>query len=153
MRRLPALVGLALLLLAAPGRPDWSGVGGGREVPLQGDGKTWTVRATLNGSVEGRFLLDTGASYCVISQSIARRLELRPSGERVTLVTANGQVTAPLVTIRYFDLGVNRARDVKAVVHDAVRPPLDGIVGLSFLNNFAYVIDAKARVVRLRPGG
>jgi clan AA aspartic protease (TIGR02281 family) len=152
MTRLAALLGLGAVLVATRGRADWSGVGG-RDVPLQGDGKTWTVRATLNGSVEGQFLLDTGATYCVISQNIARRLALRPSGERLTLVTANGQVSAPLVTIRYFDLGSNRARDVKAVVHDSVGPPLDGILGLSFLNNFAYVIDAKQRIVRLRPGG
>src|SRR5947199_243143 len=111
-----------------------------------------TVRATLNGSVEGLFLLDTGATYCVISQSIARRLGLRASGERTALVTANGAVSAPLVTIRYFDLGSNRARDVKTVVHDSVAPPLDGIVGLSYLNHFAYVIDVRQRVVRLRPG-
>ncbi|TMB48250.1 MAG: TIGR02281 family clan AA aspartic protease [Deltaproteobacteria bacterium] len=152
MRRLLALLGLAAALVATRGRADWSGVGG-REVPLQGDGKTWTVRATLNGSVQGQFLLDTGATYCVISQGIARRLGLRTSGEHVTVVTANGQMSVPLVTIRYFDLGSNRARDVKAVVHDSVAPPLDGLLGLSFLNNFAYVIDAKQRVVRLRPGG
>jgi len=151
MRRLLALLGLAAALVATRGRADWSGVGG-REVPLQGDGKTWTVRATLNGSIQGQFLLDTGATYCVISQNIARRLELRPSEERVTLFTANGQMNVPLVTIKYFDLGANRARDVKAVVHDSVAPPLDGILGLSFLNNFAYVIDAKQRVVRLRRG-
>jgi len=152
MRRLLALLGVAAALVATRGRADWSGVGG-REVPLQGDGKTWTVRATLNGSVQGQFLLDTGATYCVISQGIARRLGLRTSGEHVTVVTANGQLSVPLVTIRYFDLGSNRARDVKAVIHDSVAPPLDGILGLSFLNNFAYVIDAKQRLVRLRPGG
>ena len=152
MRRLLALLGLAAALVATRGRADWSGVGG-REVPLEGDGKTWTVRATLNGSVQGQFLLDTGATYCVISQGIARRLGLRTSGEHITVVTANGQMSVPLVTIRYFDLGSNRARDVKAVIHDSVAPPLDGILGLSFLNNFAYVIDAKQRLVRLRPGG
>jgi len=151
MRRLLALLGLAAALVATRGHADWSGVGG-REVPLQGDGKTWTVRATLNGSVQGQFLLDTGATYCVISQSIARRLGLKASGERTALVTANGAVSAPLVTIRYFDLGSNRARDVKTVVHDSVAPPLDGILGLSYLNHFAYVIDARQRIVRLRPG-
>ena len=151
MTRLLAVLGLAAALVAAPGRADWSGVGG-REVRLEGDGKILTVRATLNGSVEGLFLLDTGATYCVISQSIARRLGLKASGERTALVTANGAVSAPLVTIRYFDLGSNRARDVKTVVHDSMAPPLDGIVGLSYLNHFAYVIDVRQRIVRLRPG-
>jgi clan AA aspartic protease (TIGR02281 family) len=103
--------------------------------------------------VSGLFLLDTGASYCVISQSVAHRLGLRATGEQEVVATANGLVRAPVVTIRYFDLGSNRARDVKAIVHDAVLPPLDGVVGLSYLNNFSYVVDAKQRVLRLRPGG
>jgi len=152
MSRLLALLGFAALLVVAPCRADWSGVGG-REVALQGNGKSWIVSATLNGSVSGLFLLDTGASYCVISPTVARRLGLRATGEQTTLATANGLVHAPLVTIRYFDLGSNRARDVRTVVHDSVRPPLDGIVGLSYLNNFSYVVDAKQRVLRLRPGG
>ncbi len=152
MRRPLALLLLAAAIIAVPGRADWTGVGG-REVALQGNGKNWLVRATLNGSVEGLFLLDTGASYCVINQSVARRLGLRATGQQEVVATANGLVRAPVVTIRYFDLGSNRARDVKAIVHDAVLPPLDGVVGLSYLNNFAYVVDAKQRVLRLRPGG
>jgi clan AA aspartic protease (TIGR02281 family) len=152
MSRRLALLGLVALLAAAPCRADWSGVGG-REVALQGNGKSWIVSATLNGSVSGLFLLDTGASYCVINASVARRLGLRATGEQTTFSTANGLVRAPVVSIRYFDLGSNRARDVKAVVHDAVLPPLDGIVGLSYLNNFSYAVDAKQRVLRLRPGG
>jgi len=152
MSRPLALVALAAVLVAVPGRADWTGVGG-REVSLEGNGKNWLVRATLNGSVSGLFLLDTGASYCVISQSVAHRLGLRATGEQEVVATANGLVRAPVVTIRYFDLGSNRARDVKAIVHDAVLPPLDGVVGLSYLNNFSYVVDAKQRVLRLRPGG
>jgi len=152
MKRPLALLGVAAALIAGSGRADWSGVGG-REVELQGNGKSWVVRATLNGVVNGLFLLDTGASYCVINQSVARRLGLKAGADQTTLATANGLVRAPMVTIRYFDLGSNRARDVRAVVHDSVMPPLDGIVGLSYLNNFSYVIDAKQRVLRLRPGG
>ena len=82
MTRLLAVLGLAAALVAVPGRADWSGVGG-REVALQGNGKSWIVSATLNGSVSGLFLLDTGASYCVINASVARRLGLRLTGGEV----------------------------------------------------------------------
>jgi clan AA aspartic protease (TIGR02281 family) len=151
MSRPLVLLALAAVLVAVPGHTDWTGVGG-REVSLEGNGKNWLVRATLNGSVSGLFLLDTGASYCVISPSVARRLGLKATGQQEVVATANGLVRAPVVTIRYFDLGSNRARDVKAIVHDAVMAPLDGVVGLSYLNNFSYVVDAKQRVLRLRPG-
>jgi hypothetical protein len=31
-----------------------------------------------------------------------------------------------------------------------VAPPLDGVIGLSFLNNFSYAVDPRRRVLRLR---
>jgi aspartyl protease family protein len=143
------LLGLAGLLAAAPGRADWS-TGGKSEIPLDGNGESWLVRATLNGNVTGLFLLDTGASLCVLAPTTARRLGLPPSGEQTELHTANGVVRVPVLRIPTVDVGGNRARDVPAVVHSAVAPPIDGIVGLSYLNNFSYAIDPRRRVLRLR---
>ncbi len=34
--------------------------------------------------------------------------------------------------------------------HDAVAAPLDGVLGLNFLNRFQYAVDPKRRVLRLR---
>jgi aspartyl protease family protein len=140
---------LSLVLLAGVARAEWTTAGGG-EVPLDGNGQSWVVRATLNGRVTGLFLLDTGASYCVLAPTTARRLGLPSSGE-AELRTANGVVRAPIVRIPTVDLGRNRARDVPAVVHTAVAAPLDGVIGLSYLNNFSsYSIDARRHVLRLR---
>ena len=47
-------------------------------------------------------------------------------------------------------MGGNRARDVPAVVQNAVGPALDGIIGLSYLDNFSYAIEPKRRMLRLR---
>jgi aspartyl protease family protein len=141
------LLGLALLL-AVPAGGEWRG-GVPREVPLDGDGHGWLVRATLNGTVSGLFLLDTGASVCVLAPGLARRLDVRPTGQEIDLRTANGVVRAPLLRLRTVDVGGNRVRDVPAVVHTAVAPPLDGVIGLSFLNHFSYAIDPRRRVLRL----
>lgn len=141
------------MLLALGLRPvraqQWAN-GTQAEVPLDGNGQSWFVRATLNGSVRGLFLLDTGASYCVLAPAAARRLSLPPSNAKITLRTANGLVQAPVLKINSIDIGGSRARDVQTVVHDAVAPPLDGIIGLSFLNNFTYAVDPRRRVLRLR---
>ncbi len=139
---------LAGLVLAEPLAAEWAG-GGPGEVPLDGNGRSWFVRATLNGSVSGLFLLDTGATLCVLAPSTARRLGLADGTARVDIDTANGRVRAPLVQLRSVDVGGSRARDVDAVVHAAVAPPLDGIIGLSFLNHFSYAIDPRRRVLRL----
>jgi len=136
------------VLLAGPARAEWA-AGAQSEVPLDGDGAAWRVRATLDGNVSGLFLLDTGASLCVLAPTVARRLRLAPAGQ-VQLQTANGVVTAPLVQLRSIDVGGNRARDVMAVVHPAVPPPLDGVIGLSFLDHFTYSVDPRRHVLRLR---
>jgi len=146
--RLVLLLGVASALLAEPARAEWA-AGAQSEVPLDGDGAAWRVRATLDGNVSGLFLLDTGASLCVLAPTVARRLRLAPAGQ-VQLQTANGVVTAPLVQLRSIDVGGNRARDVMAVVHPAVPPPLDGVIGLSFLDHFTYSVDPRRHVLRLR---
>ena len=148
MTRLVLLLGVASALLAEPARAEWA-AGAQSEVPLDGDGAAWRVRATLDGNVSGLFLLDTGASLCVLAPTVARRLRLAPAGQ-VQLQTANGVVTAPLVQLRSIDVGGNRARDVMAVVHPAVPPPLDGVIGLSFLDHFTYAVNPRRHVLRLR---
>lgn len=160
MTRLVLLLGVASVLLAEPARAEWAS-GAQSEVPLDGDGAAWRVRATLDGTVSGLFLLDTGASLCVLTPAVARRLGLAPKGQdhqqdhqqghqMIQLQTANGIVTAPLVQLRSIDVGGNRTRDVMAVVHPAVPPPLDGVIGLSFLDHFTYSIDPRRHILRLR---
>ena len=153
-RRIAAALLVAILsCTASAARAEWTSPGG-NEVPLDGNGTSWLVHATLNGRVTGLFLLDTGASYCVLAPATAQRLGLSPTaGEagEAELKTANGVVHAPVVRLRTVDVGSNRAHDVPAVVHTAVAPPLDGVIGLSYLNNFTtYSIDSRRRVLRLR---
>ncbi len=143
-----ARLALLALLVAAPCCAEWTG-GSTSEVPIDGNGGSWLVHATLNGNVHGVFLIDTGASLCVLAPGTARRLNVPPTGEEVELRTANGPVRAPVIHLRTLEVGGNRARDVPAIIHTAVGPPLDGIIGLSFLNNFSYSIDPKRRVLKL----
>jgi clan AA aspartic protease (TIGR02281 family) len=146
--RLAAALVLAALV-SGTSRAEWTG-GANSEVPIEGNGSAWLVRATLNGNVSCTFMIDTGATLCVLGPGTARRLNLTPTGEQVELRTANGVVQAPVVHLRTLDVGGNRARDVTAVVHGAVGAPLDGIIGLSYLNNFRYSIDPRRRILRLQ---
>ena len=138
---------LALALAIGSARGEWTPVR--KPVPPRGDGTSWTVQATLNGRTRALFLLDTGASYCVIAPGLARELALPPTGSFATVQTANGAVRAPVVRLRTVELGDTRAHDVQAIVHDAVGPQLDGVLGLDFLNRYRYAVDPQARTLEL----
>lgn len=141
---------VAAVLAGLRGRAAGSWLGAGaEEVPLEGDGSFWHVRATVNSRERATLLVDTGATLCAVSPAIARRLDLAPVGA-VDVRTANGLVRAPLVRLRQLEVGDVRARDLDAVVHDAGPAPLDGILGLNFLNRFHYAVDPRRRVLRLR---
>lgn len=170
MRRVLALTVAALAFAAAPGsarddtvrgiprRPEAPGRALDRparapaayEIPLSGDGHQVIVHGTFNERVSGPVLVDTGASYCVLTRATARRLGLRPiASSAVPVVTANGEVSAGLVTLESVTIDDARLARVDAVIMDAVEPPLVGIIGLSFLRNFRYSVDHGARIFRL----
>jgi clan AA aspartic protease (TIGR02281 family) len=135
---------LVLLFLALPAAAG--------EVPLIVHGGALLVEATLNGRFTGRFLLDTGATYCVVSREVARQAKVRgrTSGETVRLLTVNGPVDANLGEVRKVELGGDSARDVEvAVMDDDPAPGLDGLIGLSFLDRFTYTVDRENATLRL----
>jgi aspartyl protease family protein len=109
----------------------------------------WIVPATLNGRVQGRFLLDTGATWCAVTARTAARLRLPHVGEQVQMQTAGGLVPMPLVRIGSVEVGGRRARAVQAVILPEDLGDLDGVIGMNFLNEFVYAIDPRRAVLRL----
>src|SRR5690349_1239780 len=101
MRRLVAIV-LAIGLAAVPA------IARKERVPIEGKGRAIVVEATINQRVTGRFILDTGASYCVISKDTASEASLsgRKDGRKVRMTTASGAVMeATLGQARRIDIG------------------------------------------------
>jgi clan AA aspartic protease (TIGR02281 family) len=126
--------------------------GAGHDIPLSGDRKHLIVNGTLNGTVTGPMLIDTGASYCVLTRLTARTLGIRPDSRRtIPVATANGQVDADLVEIDALQIRDARLASVDAVVMDAVEPPLIGIIGLNFLTEFRFSVDLAQGTLRLEP--
>jgi clan AA aspartic protease (TIGR02281 family) len=88
--------------------------------------------------------LDTGATYTMIPWDIAEALGYKPeiSKEKVTLITASGVETAPVVEIKKIKFMDETLDNVPVVCHDL--PPKSYVVGLlgsSFLRHFKIVID------------
>lgn len=120
-------------------------------IPLSGGTKHLIVQGTLNDALSGPLLIDTGASYCVLTRKTAERLGVtRIAGATVPVATANGEVEADLVRLDSIQVEDARLAGIEAVVMDAVEPPLVGILGLSFLNKFRrYSVDQARGTIQL----
>jgi len=99
-----------------------------------------------------RFLVDTGASTCVISPGLAAALNIRPDRHAppVPLQTISGLTRGQLVSIASLRVGEVEAEDVIAVVHP-LGSSMDGILGNTFLARFMVTLDPAQGVLRLSP--
>lgn len=121
-------------------------------VPLKGKGATAVVRVVLNDREQANFIVDTGASYTVISRSTARKLgiNLRKKLPKVRLQTANGMIDAPIVPLESIEVGGLRVVKLMAVVHDFSKDrSISGLLGLNFLSHFRMDIDTQKGILVL----
>lgn len=125
---------------------------GGSLISLRRTVGGWVTDVVLNGTQTARFLVDTGASVCVISPRLAGLLgnELEPRAPSVALQTLSGRTTGPLVTIPSIRVGQAEAKNVPAVIH-APGADIDGILGDSFLSRYTVTLDPEQGVLSLLP--
>ncbi len=96
---------------------------------------TFVVPAVVNKRYMANFLVDTGASYTVITPQMAKELgiKLHENHQSLPVMTANGTLNAPVVTLRNVSLGGIQVDEVEAVVTDlGDTPQLSGLLGMSF---------------------
>jgi clan AA aspartic protease (TIGR02281 family) len=111
------------------------------EVPFTATGKTIHVDVHLNNSAAPfHFVLDTGASYTSISKAVADQLGLGFQGNAITLNTANGQITAPVINMESVTLNGATVYNVQTVVLNNL-DNIDGLLGLNFLSHFNMDMD------------
>ncbi len=122
-------------------------------VPIVQHSSAILVRGDVNGQAETLFLVDTGATWCVLSSALADRLGLRSgrAAEMVSVHTASGQIEAPLILVDLLRVGGAEARGVQAIVHDVpgLSSEVGGLLGLSFLSRFKVEIDRVRGVMLL----
>ena len=119
-------------------------------VTLRRIGGNWFAQVRLNNARTARFLVDTGATTCVISPDLAGALDIRPErhSSPVPLQTISGLTSGHVVTIPSVRVGEVEAQDVLAVVHD-VGPSMDGILGNTFLSRFTVTLDPERGLLKL----
>ena len=135
----------------------------GFEVKLFRRHELWMTEVLLNGSVKRPFIVDTGASFSLISLETARELGITIDENTPVIPgsTVSGVILSPLVTLRSMRVGNAELENVEVSIYDM--PSGGGLLGNSFLNRFKVVIDSLNEKMTLfsmqgkpsqdRPGG
>jgi clan AA aspartic protease (TIGR02281 family) len=121
-------------------------------IPFEKQGQVVVVEATLNKKTAAKFVVDTGASYTMISSAVAKELDIDTEQNRRTapFQTANGVIQAPLVSLESISIGGMEIRNLTAAVHDVLSDSrIAGLLGLNFLSNFRMDIDTQKGVLHL----
>jgi clan AA aspartic protease (TIGR02281 family) len=109
------------------------------------------VPVTLNHAIQATMLLDTGATYTVVSRRLATSLGLYEAS-RTTLSTANGLISVPLARLQSLKVGVAEALDVTVAIQDiSTNATVAGLLGLDFLSRFHTSIDSRKQLLILSP--
>jgi clan AA aspartic protease (TIGR02281 family) len=110
-----------------------------------------SVNALLNGKVPVKLLLDTGATYVVLSSRIGRRLGVLQDGDReiIQLQIGDGRkISAHYFNLKSISIEGTEAKDVGAAVlleDEEMIPTFDGVLGMSFLNRFNFKVDQQMK--------
>ncbi len=134
------------------------------EVNLTPKYGVWLAEVALNERVKRQFVVDTGASFTLISRQTAHELGI-DIGENTLftpMATASGFTFSPLVILKSLRVGKAVIEDVEAIVH-TMPSEHDGLLGNSFFNKFRVVLDPANEKMTLfslegspspdRPGG
>jgi len=121
-------------------------------IPMERHGEVVIIEATLNNKRSAKFVVDTGASYTLISSALARDLliDIGQNAKTLPFQTANGLINAPVTNLESISVGGMEIRNLTAAVHDAIPDPqVAGLLGLNFLSNFRMDIDTQKRMLHL----
>jgi clan AA aspartic protease (TIGR02281 family) len=121
-------------------------------IPIEKNGAIVIVDATLNGKASAKLIVDTGASYTMISSAKAKELgiDLEATRRTIPFHTANGIIQAPLADLESVTVGGMEVKNLTAAIHDALpNTRVTGLLGLDFLSQFRMDIDTQKGVLHL----
>jgi clan AA aspartic protease (TIGR02281 family) len=125
-------------------------------LPITRRGQVVLVDVKING-VQGRFILDTGATFVSLKRSFATKAKVDiEEDSEVRLNTANGVALASRGEAKTVELRSLKESNVAVVVQkDAAGTygeGIDGLLGMSFLSRFTLILGANTvRIERRRP--
>jgi clan AA aspartic protease (TIGR02281 family) len=115
----------------------------GITVDLVRGGEVSFTEVVLNERIKQYFMVDTGASFTVISREAAGELGITIDENTpfLPITTASSVIFSPLVTLRSVRVGGAEIENVDTLVHDLPGRSA-GLLGNSFLSKFKVVLDS-----------
>jgi len=107
----------------------------------------FVVTALLNNKVKVQLLLDTGATFIILSKQVGQKLGIDSLGDNqlVQIQVGDGRrVQAAYLSLKSVKVDKAEAADVAAAVlldDSESLASLDGMLGMSFLNRFNFKLD------------
>ncbi len=107
------------------------------------------VPVNINGLGPFPFLLDTGSSHSVVSQSLVQQLALRVVA-KTSVLTSTGREWRRVVTLDETMIGVERSEGILATVTpsaqlEVIARGIEGIIGQDFLFELNYTLDYRRK--------
>lgn len=127
------------------------------QVPMPVKGNLPFVSVQIGGKT-ARFLVDSGASDCVISPEMARSMGLYVSREKAMVKTAAGdRVPIPMTILPSLAIGQAEFKRVPAFVYDfgklrGMVGAMDGVVGYSLFRDATLTLDYTRGQLTITPG-
>ena len=122
------------------------------EFAYEGEGSAIIVKdVVINGAQRANFIMDTGATYTLISTELANKLGINTANApRVNMVTINGKVSAAKVILDSIEVNGLKVRNIPATVCNfETNGNSKGLLGLSFLRHLKVTIDRPSQKVIL----
>jgi len=115
----------------------------GFEVDLVRRHELWLAEVILNDRLKRYLVVDTGASFTLISRQVADELGIiiGENSPSIPARTVSGFILTPLVTLSSIRVGKAEIKDVDVAVY-TMPSGNDGLLGNSFLNQFRVMIDS-----------
>ncbi|MBL0115133.1 MAG: aspartyl protease family protein [Sphingomonadales bacterium] len=109
-----------------------------------------TVPVMINGQGPFDFVVDTGADRTVISEELAKQLNLPQTGT-ATLHAMGGSAKVKLVAIKTVQVSTNIAKHVRAAALPRRNVGADGLLGIDSLKNQRIVMNFQTNTMRVEP--
>ena len=138
---------------SAIGLPGSVSLSEGTQVPLiPTGGGNFLVDTVLNGHINARLMIDTGASLITLTEEIGHKLgvSILSGSAELPFNTAVGEDWMPLIGLEMVAVGSAKTRLIEATINSHIKE-IDGLLGMSFLGEFRFEIDRINKHLTLRP--
>ena len=121
-------------------------------IPLIQRGYNYLVEVKINNRVTAHLVVDTGASLNAVSEEVAKKLGYVDYSKipKYPFRTAGGIIWDPLVTLDGMNIGGAFVENVEASILSKIIG-VDGLLGMSFLQEFDFKLDVVNGVLILAP--